>query len=129
MAAVVKTPVTFGNLTEIEDEDDLFEIDLEAVNNTPPPGYQWGSYRTDNPGIALFANCLLPVADVSSAIPAAPVTAMSDVSAQSIRTRRRDCLSVPEPVPPRKLLHLPYSKSPVNCLQEMPGTDATRDGR
>ena len=49
------------------DEDDLFEIDLEAVNNIPPPRY-WESGVTATES-ALLANCLLPISDLSSAVP------------------------------------------------------------
>lgn len=52
-----------------EDDDDLFEIDLDAVGNLPPP-YYWESYLTKTTN-NLFANCLVPIADVSSAIPMA----------------------------------------------------------
>lgn len=49
------------------DDDDLFEIDLEAVCAVAPP-YYWESCftRTAN---TLLANCLLPIAEVSSAVP------------------------------------------------------------
>ncbi|XP_021908786.1 uncharacterized protein LOC110822865 [Carica papaya] len=54
--------------SDMEDEEELFEINLETVNNIPPPHY-WESYFTAT-GSALLANCLLPIADVSSAVPA-----------------------------------------------------------
>ncbi|XP_034694843.1 coiled-coil domain-containing protein 1 [Vitis riparia] len=50
-----------------DDDDDLFEINLEAVNTIPPPHY-WESCFTRT-GNTLLANCLLPIADVSSAVP------------------------------------------------------------
>ncbi|KAF8403270.1 hypothetical protein HHK36_011371 [Tetracentron sinense] len=78
-------------LIEDIDEDELFEIDLELLNNVPPPTY-WENYPTPTgnsflamvnkipqptywesfptaTGNALLANCLLPIADVSSAVP------------------------------------------------------------
>lgn len=53
---------------ELEEEEDLFEIDLEAVNCVSPPGF-WESCYTSTGNIALLANCLLPKSDVSSAVP------------------------------------------------------------
>ncbi|KVH90362.1 uncharacterized protein LOC112522191 [Cynara cardunculus var. scolymus] len=53
---------------EEEEEEELFEIDLEAVGDLAPP-YYWESYLTATADYTLFANCLVPVADVSSAIP------------------------------------------------------------
>ncbi|KAK4419364.1 hypothetical protein Salat_2349300 [Sesamum alatum] len=53
---------------EDEDDEDLFEINLEIVNKIPPPHY-WESYFTATTNTVLLANCLLPVADVSSAVP------------------------------------------------------------
>ncbi|KAI9090729.1 hypothetical protein K1719_028582 [Acacia pycnantha] len=52
----------------MEEDEDLFEIDLEAVNAIPPPHY-WESYYTST-GNALLANCLLPISDISVAVPA-----------------------------------------------------------
>ncbi|KAJ0616293.1 hypothetical protein HanPSC8_Chr02g0073881 [Helianthus annuus] len=52
-----------------EDDEDLFEIDLEAVDNLPPPCY-WESCLTVTTN-TLFANCLVPITDVSSAVPLA----------------------------------------------------------
>ncbi|RDX91049.1 hypothetical protein CR513_27026, partial [Mucuna pruriens] len=51
----------------MEEEEDLFEIDLEAVNCVPS---HYESYCTSTGNIALLANCLLPISDVSSAVPA-----------------------------------------------------------
>lgn len=51
----------------MEDEDDLFEIDLEAVSSIPPPHY-WDSGVTATRS-ALLANCLLPISDLSCAVP------------------------------------------------------------
>ncbi|GMH09932.1 hypothetical protein Nepgr_011773 [Nepenthes gracilis] len=53
--------------TDMEEEEELFEINLEAVNNIPPP-HNCESCVTAT-GNALLANCLLPIADVSTAIP------------------------------------------------------------
>lgn len=117
MAVVVKTPPNLGNinLVEMEDEDDLFEIDLEAVNSIPPPRYHWGSRFTNSPGTALFANCLLPVADVSSAIPAASMPIpMPKVPVQPAQRRRREFLPIPKVAPLGELLQLPYSRAVAN---------------
>ncbi|KAL7096639.1 hypothetical protein ACP275_10G091400 [Erythranthe tilingii] len=56
---------------EDEEEEDLFEINLEIVNNFPPPQYcYWESYFNFTASSnALLANCLLPIADVSCAVP------------------------------------------------------------
>ncbi|CAH2062579.1 unnamed protein product [Thlaspi arvense] len=50
-----------------EQEEDLFEIDLEVVNNLSPPHY-WDSNSTAT-NHALLANCLLPISDISGAVP------------------------------------------------------------
>ena len=55
---------------ELEEEEELFEIDLEAVNCIPPPHFLESCYYTSTGNIALLANCLLPISDVSKAIPA-----------------------------------------------------------
>ncbi|KAK4745485.1 hypothetical protein SAY87_011797 [Trapa incisa] len=114
MAVVAKLPPSIPNLLQIEDEDDLFEIDLDAADSFPPPRYYWGSHFTDNPGMARFANCLLPVADVTRAVPVAPVvTAASRVSVQP-PTQQRD---LPEAVTTLgKLLQLPYPKALVSNI-------------
>ncbi|XAR69735.1 hypothetical protein NMG60_11001440 [Bertholletia excelsa] len=52
---------------EEEEEEELFEIDLEVVNNLPPPHY-WDSISTAT-NHALLANCLLPISDISGAVP------------------------------------------------------------
>ncbi|XP_061361918.1 uncharacterized protein LOC133305694 [Gastrolobium bilobum] len=52
----------------MEEDEDLFEIDLEAVNCIPPPHY-WESYYTST-GNALLANCLMPISEISCAVPA-----------------------------------------------------------
>ncbi|XP_022767114.1 uncharacterized protein LOC111311733 [Durio zibethinus] len=55
-------------IIEMEDEEEeLFEINLEAVNSIPPPHY-WEAFFTATSS-ALLANCLLPISDLSSAVP------------------------------------------------------------
>ncbi|KAJ8754746.1 hypothetical protein K2173_012135 [Erythroxylum novogranatense] len=71
-----------GPLEIEEEEEELFEIDLEAVNNLPPPHY-WESYFTATRS-TLFANCLLPIADVSSAVPIASSNTASSCKALSL---------------------------------------------
>ncbi|EEF33641.1 conserved hypothetical protein [Ricinus communis] len=66
-SAVAKEPSKVAVDVE-DDEEELFEIDIEAVNSIPPPHY-WESYFTAAGSSALLANCLLPIADVSSAVP------------------------------------------------------------
>ncbi|CAN6586897.1 unnamed protein product [Malus baccata var. baccata] len=55
-------------LADIEDEDDLFEIDLDLIDSVPQTQYYWNRYFTAT-GNALLANCLLPATDISRAIP------------------------------------------------------------
>ncbi|KAL6998070.1 hypothetical protein U1Q18_008197 [Sarracenia purpurea var. burkii] len=50
-----------------EEEEELFEIDLEVVTGIPQP--ETKSYFTAATSNALLANCLLPIAHLSSAIP------------------------------------------------------------
>lgn len=68
-----KSNVKVGFLVEDEEEDeDLFEINLEAVNEIfPAPDHYWESYFTaaTSKSTVLLANCLLPITDVSKAIP------------------------------------------------------------
>ncbi|XP_057970684.1 uncharacterized protein LOC131159645 [Malania oleifera] len=64
-----------------EDEEELFEINLEAVNGIPPPPPHHHNHRREPcsstvasaaaNNYVLLANCLLPVADVSNAVPTA----------------------------------------------------------
>ncbi|KAK9127743.1 hypothetical protein Syun_016540 [Stephania yunnanensis] len=55
-------------VSEEDEDDELFEIDLKVVDNIPPPLYLEGYFtRTSS---ALLANCLLPLAVISSAVPA-----------------------------------------------------------
>ncbi|QCE05833.1 uncharacterized protein LOC114192610 [Vigna unguiculata] len=56
--------------SEPEEEEDLFEIDLEAVNCVSPPRFWESCCYTSTENVALLANCLLPKSDVSSAVPA-----------------------------------------------------------
>ncbi|CAA7060870.1 unnamed protein product [Microthlaspi erraticum] len=53
------------------EEDDLFEINLDAVSDTTssPPPYDWERPPAKT-GSVLLANCLLPAAEISGAVPA-----------------------------------------------------------
>ncbi|KAJ0028412.1 hypothetical protein Pint_35941 [Pistacia integerrima] len=73
----------------MEDDDDLFEIDIEAVNAIPPPHY-CESYFTATTSI-LFANCLLPISDVSCAIPMPNLLAIAD----SVPVLPRNVIGIP----------------------------------
>ncbi|KAI4348977.1 hypothetical protein L6164_009636 [Bauhinia variegata] len=75
MTSSVKATEEITKEVGMEDDEDLFEIDLEAVNCMPPPQY-WDSYCTST-GSALLANCLLPISDISSAVPASHAAAAS----------------------------------------------------
>ncbi|XP_050383490.1 uncharacterized protein LOC126800217 [Argentina anserina] len=86
-------------LSDMEDEEDLFEIDLEAVESIPPPQYNWDSYFTAA-GDVLLANCLLPVTDISRAIPTVSEALAYKTSANVVM--------IPEPVPLGQLLRLPF---------------------
>lgn len=88
-------------IANMEDDEDLFEIDLEAVNSIPPP-YYWDSYVTAT-GNARMANCLLPISDVSSAVP----TVSKACSALSLVGTAK-ILTAMEPMPLEKLLGLPF---------------------
>ncbi|KAE8731107.1 solute carrier family 35 member F2-like [Hibiscus syriacus] len=50
-----------------EEDEELFEIDIETVNSIPPPRY-WEGFFTATSN-ALLANCLLPISDISTAVP------------------------------------------------------------
>ncbi|KAI5664775.1 hypothetical protein M9H77_24098 [Catharanthus roseus] len=69
---------------EEEEEDELFEIDFEAVNKmATQPTYCWdweisSSYVTSNTSTTLLANCLLPISDVSSAVPTTTTVAKAN---------------------------------------------------
>lgn len=59
---------------EEEEEEEFFEIDLELVNSnyfSSSQNYNWESYFTTatTSTCTLLANCLLPISDVSCAIP------------------------------------------------------------
>ncbi|KAL8039709.1 hypothetical protein ABFX02_10G053900 [Erythranthe guttata] len=64
-------PRAFKPEEEEEDDEDLFEINLEIVNKIPPPQYYyWESYfNLTTSSNALLANCLLPITDISCAVP------------------------------------------------------------
>lgn len=49
-----------------EEEEELFEINLDVVNKIPPPQYNY--WKTSNKE-ALLANCLLPISHLSGAVP------------------------------------------------------------
>ncbi|KAF9595070.1 hypothetical protein IFM89_036529 [Coptis chinensis] len=53
---------------EEDEEDELFEINLEFVNEIPPPQCCKEGFSTKRKNV-LLANCLLPISDVSSAVP------------------------------------------------------------
>ncbi|KAG7643301.1 hypothetical protein ISN44_As02g031230 [Arabidopsis suecica] len=56
--------------SEEDGEDDLFEINLEAVSDTATsPPYDWQRLPART-GSVLLANCLLPAAEISNAVPA-----------------------------------------------------------
>lgn len=61
---------------EMEGDDELFEIDLEAVNTIPPPHYCESKFTST--ATTLLANCLLPISDVSSAIPVPNLLVIAD---------------------------------------------------
>jgi hypothetical protein len=85
-----------------EDDEDLFEIDLEAVNYINPPLY---NYLENNhfisTGEALLANCLLPKSHISSAIPACNNNAVS-------LARNTNVFVITEPKPLGEYLRLPF---------------------
>ncbi|XP_019158415.1 PREDICTED: uncharacterized protein LOC109155132 isoform X2 [Ipomoea nil] len=59
---------------EEDDEDELFEIDLAVVDSLPLPRYCWDddySRFTAATSSALLANCLLPISQLSCAVPMA----------------------------------------------------------
>lgn len=103
--------VSTNGLADMEDED-LFEINLEAVNSIPPPHY-WDSYFTTS-GSALLANCLLPISDVSGAV---PIVSKDVPNAVPMVSKSSNVLSlagaanlvvVAEPMPLGELLRLPF---------------------
>lgn len=88
-----------------EEEEELFEINLEAVNSIPPPQYYWESYVTATSN-TLLANCLLPISDVSSAI---PIVSKSSSDMLSAAERMANLIMVAESVKnfPGKFLWVP----------------------
>lgn len=88
-----KREVFYQDLGMEEEDEDLFEIDLEAVNCIPPPASYWESYFTSTGNVALLANCLMPISHISSAIPA--------VSFDSV-------VLIPEPISLGEYLRLPF---------------------
>lgn len=115
MGSVVEDPVELDmssvGLADIEDED-LFEINLEAVNSIPPPHY-WDSYFTAT-GNVLLANCLLPISDVSSAVPIVSKDVSSAVpmvykSSEPLSLAgKANFVVIAEPMPLGELLRLPF---------------------
>ncbi|XP_004249451.1 uncharacterized protein [Solanum lycopersicum] len=69
----IKILIDYLPKEEEEEDEEFFEIDLELVNNyfSTPHNYNWESYfrATTTSSCTLLANCLLPIADVSCAIP------------------------------------------------------------
>ncbi|KAJ0259694.1 hypothetical protein HA466_0060100 [Hirschfeldia incana] len=60
-----------GGSEEDGEEDDLFEINLEAVSDTKSSPSRNACQRFPaRTGSVLLANCLLPAADISGAVPA-----------------------------------------------------------
>lgn len=115
MAFVVEDPAehdtSSGGLADMED-DELFEINLEAVNCIPPPHY-WDSYLTST-GNALLANCLLPISELSGAVPIASKDVSSAVPlvSQSCNALSlagtTNFVTMSEPIPLGELLRLPF---------------------
>ncbi|XP_038906322.1 uncharacterized protein LOC120092165 [Benincasa hispida] len=72
-----------GVPVEIEEDDELFEIDLDTVNNIISPSHSsddtYGFFRAAG-GTTLLANCLLPITDVSNAIPMGDSNKCSEMS-------------------------------------------------
>ena len=94
-----------AGIEEEEEEEELFEINLEAVNIIPPPQYYWESYVTATSN-TLLANCLLPISDVSSAI---PIVSKSSSDMFSAAERMANLIMVAESVNnfPGKFLWVP----------------------
>lgn len=84
----------------MEEEEDLFEIDLDAV--PPITQYYWEScsYITSTRNIALLANCLMPISHISSAIPAS--------LAGNNNNNNTNVVLVTEPKPLGEYLRLPF---------------------
>lgn len=59
-----------NSLGEFDEEDDeLFEIDLDSVGDLPEYFWEESRVRIGATGKALLANCLMPVSDLSAAVP------------------------------------------------------------
>lgn len=86
----------------MEEDEDLFEIDLEAVDAIPPPHY-WESHYTST-GNALLANCLLPISDISVAVPACNSVYLS-------ATTKVLADSIAEPMSLGEYLRLPFLRA------------------
>ncbi|KAK7267972.1 hypothetical protein RIF29_20653 [Crotalaria pallida] len=88
----------------MEEDEELFEIDLEAVNCIPPPHYYWESHFTSTKN-ALLANCLVPISDISSAVPAACNNNNNNAVSFIGNT---NVLLITEPLSLREYLRLPF---------------------
>lgn len=88
-------------LADIEDEDDLFEIDLDLIDSFPQTLYN-GNRSFTATGNALLANCLLPATDISRAIPMVSKALSSE--------RTGNFVMVPQAVPLGHLLGLPFQE-------------------
>ncbi|KAK1389642.1 hypothetical protein POM88_017820 [Heracleum sosnowskyi] len=71
-----------------EEEEELFEINLDVLDKMPAPRYNYWENHTDSSAkssstankFALLANCMLPVSDLSCAVPmASPLTGSPDI--------------------------------------------------
>ncbi|KAL3532078.1 hypothetical protein ACH5RR_005599 [Cinchona calisaya] len=51
------------------EEEEFFEINLEIVHKIPPSHYCESYFTATSSSHTLLANCLLPVTEVSSAVP------------------------------------------------------------
>ncbi|KAK0585781.1 hypothetical protein LWI29_033953 [Acer saccharum] len=85
----IKVAISKGVATDMEDEeDDLFEIDLEAVDSIPPvPHYRESYFTATTNTTTLLANCLLPISDVSSAIPMVSTACVTNRVADALSRR------------------------------------------
>ncbi|CAB4317585.1 unnamed protein product [Prunus armeniaca] len=99
-------------VADTEDEDDLFEIDLDSVDSIPPPQYYGGNYFTAT-GNALLANCLLPVTDISRAVP------MISKSLSYSPEVAANVVMMPKPMPLGQLLGLPFLEALVLHQKEV----------
>ncbi|KAI6697854.1 hypothetical protein NL676_017973 [Syzygium grande] len=125
MALVVgkNQPNRLASVEELEDEeDDLFEINLEAVDKTPPPNYFWDdtscfaatTAAATSGGTTRFANCLLPAEEVSSAIPAKSFDELPGCSSWRLsfaETSRFLITGAGQSLTLGKLLELPLSRA------------------